>query len=303
MYDLSISDFIDSPNEFSNETAALTTNTGTTAVAAVAAAKPPNKRVQRYCPKWDDMKHNLVCEWSGCGQAAASMDYFLQHVSSHLDEHVSGNSSRFTCEWNGCDASEFSCESKFKRHVKYHAFHTKLKEIGTEVLKTLLERTVAGDKQQIPKCSLDEETRNYIPELPCKFECAWNACEYTTDNPELFYRHIKTMHVDTFSCKTKNSKCLWSECEQKLADKNRLAEHIRYHSQEKLVACPTCGALFAVISKFIDHCSRSSELGSRFFSHFKIQIRATNPDEPCSNSVSFCFHIINSGHRPIMTRK
>ena len=122
----------------------------------------------------------------------------------------------------------------------------------------------AGDQatKNVTKCKLDENTRNLIPELPLKFECAWSNCEFSIDNPEIFYRHIKT-HVNDYPKGLKDSKCEWNQCEQIILSKNRLVEHIRHHSQEKLVSCPVCGALFASFTKFIDHCSRSSDLGSK----------------------------------------
>jgi uncharacterized C2H2 Zn-finger protein len=246
--------------------------------------KTTTKRIKRYCPV--NAKLNLECEWSDCNQTFTDMDSFLRHVDQHLDLYDSSSSNedqhqnqKFQCEWTACDADEFHCDATFKRHVKFHAFHTKLKQHGAIVLKNLEDAkksasllptstTSSTEEEQqqlainLPKCNLDDETRNYIPELPFKFECAWNQCAYTTDSPELFYRHIKQEHVDTVSSKLKDSKCLWGECEQILSNKNRFAEHIRHHSQEKLIACPTCGALFATAQKFVDHCSRSSDLGS-----------------------------------------
>ena len=229
----------------------------------MSEAHEPNKqksRVHRYCPKLDKIKFNLKCEWSGeCDKVFSTMDSFLDHV----DEHLENANTNFECKWKDCDTDSFEDESSFKRHVRFHAFHTKLKYIGQNVLENLHEKQKESkEPQNIPKCNLDDQTRNVIPELPYKFECSWNYCDYTTDNPELFYRHIKQSHVDKFVDKDADSKCLWSQCEQKIANKNRLVEHMRHHSQEKLVACPNCGSLFASFTKFIDHCSRSSEIGS-----------------------------------------
>ena len=116
-----------------------------------------------------------------------------------------------------------------------------------------------------PKCQLDEQTRNVIPELPFKFECSWSSCNYKADNPELFYRHIRSAHVEPYSSKLLNEKCMWSDCKANLANKNRLVEHMRHHTQEKVVACPVCGALFSSITKFIDHCSRTSDISNLCF--------------------------------------
>lgn len=169
------------------------------------------------------------------------------------------------CQWKECDYASLPSESAFKRHVRFHAFHTKLKEIGSNVLKTLKENQNAENQkhQTVPMCNLDELTRNIIPELPFPFDCAWSNCTHSTDNPELFYRHIKE-HVTNYPPKLQDSKCQWNECEQIIKSKSRLVEHMRHHSQEKLVSCPVCGALFSSITRFIDHCSRSTEHGSKF---------------------------------------
>lgn len=259
------SDLITSCTGASSSSSGLTASVDSSSSSTAGATKSKKQRVHTYCPTNAEQK--LLCEWASCGLVFNDMDKYLSHVNEHLEAACEDG---YTCEWSGCDADEeFADESMFKRHVKFHAFHTKLKEKGAQVLALLREQshgdTVKSEssKQHVPQCNLDDEGRNCIPELPLKFQCAWDTCVYTTDNPEHFYRHIKSSHVDNFSAKIKGTTCLWSECSQKLANKDRLREHIRHHSQEKLVACPNCGALFAVVSKFIDHCSRTSQIGSR----------------------------------------
>lgn len=39
----------------------------------------------------------------------------------------------------------------------------------------------------------------------------------------------------------------------------RIREHIRRHTQEKTIACPTCGSLFSCGVKFIEHCQLSAD--------------------------------------------
>jgi hypothetical protein len=91
-----------------------------------------------------------------------------------------------------------------------------------------------NNSKEIPKCNLDDQTRNSIPILPYKFECSYDKCQYKTDNPEYFYRHIRNEHVLSYPSKLVNEKCKWSQCEQIIANKNRFIEHLRHHSQEKL---------------------------------------------------------------------
>jgi hypothetical protein len=173
------------------------------------------------------------------------------------------------------DHTKFDSKSTFERHIRYHAFHTKLKFIGKLVIDNfnqtasqpnvkINKNVLAINQNYIQECSLDNQSRNLIPELPYKFECSWDKCEYNTDNPELFYRHIKE-HLqevkEIFLSKKKNKftySCLWNDCKNEITSQNRLVEHMRHHSQEKQVACNVCGALFSTFTKFIDHCSRSN---------------------------------------------
>lgn len=39
----------------------------------------------------------------------------------------------------------------------------------------------------------------------------------------------------------------------------RLREHMRSHTQEKLVACPTCGSMFSSNTKLFDHLHRQAQ--------------------------------------------
>jgi uncharacterized C2H2 Zn-finger protein len=233
-------------------------------------------RIQKYCPDKIDFK--LECEWSDCSEIFNDMDNYLSHIEvEHLTindtDHRGEAAQQQKCQWRECDYVdyvEFENKDTFKRHVRYHAFHNKLKQIGESVLQSLATQRTKDENEtgkqstNLTRCNLDEQTKNIIPELPYRFECSWSDCEYNNDNPELFYRHIKREHIDPYPPKLKDSKCRWSNCEQILSNKNRLAEHMRHHTQEKLVACPVCGALFASFTKLIDHCSRSSSISSNF---------------------------------------
>lgn len=228
--------------------------------------KTPIRSVARYCPRMNDIKYSLSCEWKDCNLVLESMDAYLDHIDMHLVDDLKISQTYF-CSWKECDYASFPSESSFKRHVRFHAFHTKLKEIGQNVLNTLKKNQEAESSQKhqpVPMCNLDELTRNIIPELPLAFECAWSSCNHSTDNPELFYRHIKE-HVTNYPTKLRDSQCKWNECEQIIKSKSRLIEHMRHHSQEKVVSCPVCGALFSSITRFIDHCSRSTEHGNLCF--------------------------------------
>ena len=52
--------------------------------------------------------------------------------------------------------------------------------------------------------------------------------------------------------------CLFSDCVFRGGTKWKLLDHIRTHTQEKVLACPTCGTLFANKTKFRDHLQRQN---------------------------------------------
>ena len=48
-------------------------------------------------------------------------------------------------------------------------------------------------------------------------------------------------------------------CQTVTKSKHKLKDHMRAHTQEKLAACPTCGALFCNMSRLYDHLKRQVE--------------------------------------------
>lgn len=48
-------------------------------------------------------------------------------------------------------------------------------------------------------------------------------------------------------------------CDAYFKIRYRLREHMRSHTQERLVACPTCGSMFASNTKFFDHLHRQAD--------------------------------------------
>lgn len=54
--------------------------------------------------------------------------------------------------------------------------------------------------------------------------------------------------------------CPSPDCDCSFKGRCKLREHLRSHTQEKVVACPTCGGMFANNTKFFDHIRRQTAL-------------------------------------------
>lgn len=110
------------------------------------------------------------------------------------------------------------------------------------------------------------------------------------NNPEWFYRHVDN-HVESAEQQSLAQQqqalfCQWSGmteqthfktcpfllqtciqclnvrvtgCDAFFKIRYRLREHMRSHTQERLVACPTCGSMFASNTKFFDHLHRQAD--------------------------------------------
>lgn len=50
--------------------------------------------------------------------------------------------------------------------------------------------------------------------------------------------------------------CTGCTLRSKKMERAALTNHVRTHTQEKAVGCPTCGHLFATNTKLVDHCER-----------------------------------------------
>lgn len=139
----------------------------------------------------------------------------------------------------------------FVRHVYFHSFHVKIKELGSQLVENL----------RLKGCQLDGQSHNLIPELPERLQCGWQHCETIMDIPEAFYRHVDS-HVSCFPEGNNvpgGCKCLWEGCDAVSKSRYKLREHLRSHTQEKIIACPNCGGLFSNRTKFLDHMKRQEE--------------------------------------------
>ena len=116
-------------------------------------------------------------------------------------------------------------------------------------------------------CFMDCSSRNVLPELPNAFVCGWEECFTDFTDSESFYRHVDRHAIEDVAIpslakdelkRTKFAKCLWIGCKSAFTSRSHLREHLRTHTQEKLIACPSCGAMFCNKTKFIDHLYRQA---------------------------------------------
>lgn len=54
--------------------------------------------------------------------------------------------------------------------------------------------------------------------------------------------------------------CRSTDCEATAKGRPKLREHLRSHTQEKVVACPGCGGMYANNTKLFDHIIRQKDL-------------------------------------------
>lgn len=57
--------------------------------------------------------------------------------------------------------------------------------------------------------------------------------------------------------------CPSADCEATAKGRPKLREHLRSHTQEKVVACPGCGGMYANNTKLFDHIIRQNAMEGR----------------------------------------
>uniref|UniRef100_A0A1A8D930 Histone H4 transcription factor n=1 Tax=Nothobranchius kadleci TaxID=1051664 RepID=A0A1A8D930_NOTKA len=206
----------------------------------------------------------VVCAWDSCSFEGHSMEELSEHMSHHLNDYLGDKDAleeldEFACLWHGCEFLSMGSPAELEVHAYFHNYHSKLKFVGSQLLKS---------RPDLPSCNLGVHSNNLLPEGSDEFVCQWEHCDSTFNNPEWFYRHVE-MHSVCVDVPTGDSefsiRCGWKDCEATAKGRPKLREHLRSHTQEKLVACPGCGGMYANNTKFFDHIIRQSAMeGQRF---------------------------------------
>ncbi|XP_068815820.1 histone H4 transcription factor-like [Struthio camelus] len=204
----------------------------------------------------------LPCEWEECFFVGKCMEEFCNHIAEHLKEclqHPLEKAEQHQCWWKGC---EFLAKDprELITHVNFHSYHTKLKFIGSQL------RALHHD---LPACLQNSHSQHQLPRTSEEFVCHWENCDVTFNNPEWFYQHV-AIHAyaaekETIADQKRAVYCHWKGCSGVFKGKHKLWDHLRTHTQERVVACPTCGGMFSNNTKFFDHAKRQISEDKQIF--------------------------------------
>ena len=126
------------------------------------------------------------CEWGDCYFVSDNFDSFYEHVKGHTTnlfcepDDESKETEENVCQWRQCFCDAHEDEQELIRHVLFHGYHAKLKDLGLK----------AQTKAQLAPCTLDPHARNLIPEFSEEFSCVWKNCDVVTSCPRYYYQHV-----------------------------------------------------------------------------------------------------------------
>jgi uncharacterized Zn-finger protein len=205
-------------------------------------------------------KLSLSCHWNTCHSAPFDdVVVLMQHVVEHAKKECRLNEDKQTCCWSSCSET-FDSKNSFTLHVSFHGYHSQLLKWGSIVLEE-----TKNKYPNLSDCGQDASSRFILPALPDVFRCSWKDCLGEFLDPQSFYRHTDTHAMEDTIIPaiskdelkvTRFAKCLWEGCGQSFKSKTILRIHLKKHTQEKSVACPTCGTMFYDKQKFRDHVLR-----------------------------------------------
>lgn len=205
----------------------------------------------------------FFCEWANCEKSRfTDLTLFLGHLRQHGAHVQPSDEGSIVCEWADC-SDEFGEAklSEFQLHLSYHGYHSKLMSYGTAEI-----RKISKQIGKLVRCYIDSSARTVLPVLPDSFICGWQRCFQVFYDAESFYRHVERHPFDDISIpknvtksqlkQLKFASCKWNDCIFQTNSRWHLKDHLRSHTQEKLVACPNCGSMFCSKFKLGDHILR-----------------------------------------------
>ncbi|VDP71863.1 unnamed protein product [Schistosoma mattheei] len=122
----------------------------------------------------------------------AIITYFINTPNAYLElcEQPSQGSRLPVC--GICNASlNITDVDGIERHSFFHSWVNQLKAIGKHILEI----------NDWPVCLSDPVSCNLIPELPTKFECGWEYCDFKTNDVCVFITHVSRHPEVLFSWK------------------------------------------------------------------------------------------------------
>ncbi|CAG9814008.1 unnamed protein product [Phaedon cochleariae] len=203
--------------------------------------KKRNKKKPRKKLSEEPLK--LQCNWNSCGECFKSWESFNTHLMDHATEDLV----HFKCLWLNC--SHKSCMIPLlMQHLSYHGYIAKLQNIGKNIV----------ERNKLPECTQKEVCK--IPVFPNGYTCEWSKCSHNFCTVYEFFNHMAA-HVKNNPTFTEENSgqimyCYWKGCNIKLSKQVKLTEHLRSHTKEKIIGCPTCSTVFSSKTKFCDHRKR-----------------------------------------------
>uniref|UniRef100_A0AAR5P4M6 C2H2-type domain-containing protein n=1 Tax=Dendroctonus ponderosae TaxID=77166 RepID=A0AAR5P4M6_DENPD len=197
---------------------------------------------------------HLRCCWGDCTDGFES----LMDLTKHFEIHTN-SSADLRCKWTDCPNPDNIPSREFLlRHLSVHGYLGKLVNVGENVLR----------RNNFPECSLK---RSYTIEMPLAgYECEWEGCSGIIYNTVCdFLSHVEC-HVNgapsgKVKGKPENIPCEWNVCNGSFSTRYKLGEHLRTHTKERMLACPTCMAQFSSKTTFSDHRKRQLKTHMRSY--------------------------------------
>jgi len=234
-----------------------------------AKKKIHKKRLPKLC--------TINCMWNTCESSVTLLpteyETFSNHMKKHADEFVDtlqkeaetlnehndneDKSLSYCCLWRNC--SWEGCEDVLDliRHIMLHGYHSLLKSIGE----------IERNKLNLTECNIEiDDEYHVLSTVNIPFHCDWLQCCEQFVCPNNYYRHVENHILEDLldengelqkPAQTKMT-CRWKDCVSEFRDKHKLKEHMRVHTREKVMACPSCGGLFSNRTKLVDHLSRQN---------------------------------------------